>query len=360
MKINLSTPINQLGYGIAGLNICKELSEITDLSLFPIGPIQITNRNDAEKIKPCLISAQMLDFHSPSIKIWHQHDMSQFPGKGIRIGFPFFELDTFSDIEKHHLNSVDYIFVCSEWAKNICSRNLTIDDDRIMVVPLGVDQDIFKPCTAVDSDKTIFFNCGKWEIRKGHDALVKIFNTAFDEKDNVELWLMCSNPFLSVEESSEWESLYKNSKLGEKIKIIPRADTQEEVYNIMSHIDCGIFPSRAEGWNLELLELMSCGKHVIATNVSAHTEFCKSSNARLVDVLEQENAYDGKWFFGNGKWAKITKNNIREFADLVRNVHEEKMFSKLGTNQEGIKTAKDFSWKNTARKIYQHVQHIQK
>ena len=67
----------------------------------------------------------------------------------------------------------------------------------------------------------------------------------------------------------------------------------------MSKVDVGIFPSRAEGWNLEILELMSCGKHIITTNYSAHTEFCNKENALLVDIDELETAYDGKWFLGS-------------------------------------------------------------
>ena len=68
----------------------------------------------------------------------------------------------------------------------------------------------------------------------------------------------------------------------------------------MSQTDCGVFPARAEGWNLELLEMMSCGKNVIATNYSSHTEFCNSENCMLVETTELEDAHDGKWFRGQG------------------------------------------------------------
>ena len=50
--------------------------------------------------------------------------------------------------------------------------------------------------------------------------------------------------------------------------------------------DCGLFPARAEGWNLELLEMMACGKQVIATNYSAHTEFCTKENSILIESDE--------------------------------------------------------------------------
>ena len=59
-----------------------------------------------------------------------------------------------------------------------------------------------------------------------------------------------------------------------RVKMIPRVNTSEEVARIMGQVDCGVFPARGEGWNLELLEMMSMGKPVIATNYSGHTQFC--------------------------------------------------------------------------------------
>ncbi len=99
------------------------------------------------------------------------------------------------------------------------------------VVPLGVDAELFPPAPVRQDDKTIFFNCGKWEIRKGHDILIKAFEKVLEHGENAELWMMCSNPFNSEEENTRWHQLYNHPK----VKLIPRAETQTEVYNIMSH-----------------------------------------------------------------------------------------------------------------------------
>lgn len=355
MNLNVIGPINQLGYGIASLNIVKSLSKDNNISLFIIGQPQLTNQIDADIISKVVKNSQKPDFNAPCIRIWHQHDMSQFVGRGKKIGFPIFELNKFSDLEKHHLSSLDKIFVCSHWAKSIVLDNISINEENVNVIPLGVDTNIFKPTEKASHKSTIFFNCGKWEIRKGHDILVDLFNEAFSYDDNVELWMMCENPFLTKTETDQWNNLYKQSKLGSKIKILPRLSTQEEVYSIMSSVDCGIFPSRAEGWNLELLELMSCGKSVITTNYSAHTEFCNEENSYLVEIQELQPAKDGKWFFGQGEWAKITNNQIDQFIAHMRNIHKMKQSNNLSINSNGIETAKKFSWQNTAKEITKHV-----
>lgn len=351
--INIISPINQLGYGIASLNIIKNLPQT---ALWPIGQIQITNESDANVLKASLLQARMPNFNAPCIRIWHQNDMSQFVGRGTKIGFPFFELDTFSEIEKHHLNSLDKLFVSSSWAKLIAVNQLKIPEENIHIIPLGVDANIFKPKESTQNTKTIFFNCGKWEIRKGHDVLIDVFNKAFDDNDDVELWMMCENPFLSKEQQNSWLKLYLNSKLGNKIKIINRKESQFEVYNIMSQADCGIFPARAEGWNLELLEMLACGKHVITTNYSAHTEFCNNENASLIQIDSLEPAYDGVWFDGKiGSWAHIGDNQIEQMVFHMRNVHKNKINQNLNINLKGLETAKKFSWQNTSTMVLKYV-----
>jgi len=356
-NINIISPINQLGYGIAGLNIVKSLSNIYNVSLFPFKPLQVVTQEDADVIRQCLENSKAFDKNAPCIRIWHQHEMAEFVGKGEHIGFPFFELDVFKSVEKHHLNSLDKLFVTSKWAKNICENELTLDNDNIITIPLGVDVETFKPSiTQSHNSSTVFFNCGKWEVRKGHDILFKVFCDTFEENDNVELWMMCSNPFLNESQTKEWQSLYKNCKLGEKIKFIDRVNTPQEVYNIMNNVDCGVFPSRAEGWNLELLELMSCGKQVIATNYSAHTEFCNSQNCLLVDIDETEVAFDGVWFHGSGNWGKIGKNQEEQISSHMISIHKQKhQNGAVETNINGLITAQSYNWDNIARKISNYV-----
>jgi len=354
--INIIAPINQLGYGIASLNIVKHLNNITNIALWPIGQPQVSNKEDFDVVQYCINNSKMPNFESPCVRIWHQNDMSQFVGKGLRIGFPIFELDKFNKIEKHHLSNLDKIFVCSSWAKEIVLSQVKIEERNVSIVPLGVDFNIFKLTQLPDNSKTIFFNCGKWEIRKGHDIIPEIFNSAFEESDNVELWMMCENPFCSNEENLSWKNLYLNSKLANKIKILPRVQTQQEVYNIMKNTHCGIFPSRAEGWNLELLEMMSCGRHVITTNYSAHTEFCNENNSFLIDITSTTPAYDGKWFHGDGNWASISKKEIEQSIEYMRHVHKKNQDNSLRENAEGAKTGKlNFTWENSARRIKNNV-----
>lgn len=345
MNLNLIAPINQLGYGVAGLNTLKALqAEDINVSFFPIGQPQVVTQEDAEAVKRGMEAAKLFDVNAHCVRMWHQHDMSQFVGRGKHVGFPIFELDTFNDLEKHHLQSCDELMVCSKWAKDVVDSNTLLCPTS--VVPLGVDMNIFKPVPRRVSDKTIFFNCGKWEVRKGHDILIEAFKNICDKVENVELWMMCSNPFNSEEEENKWKQAYNHPQ----IKLIPRMETQQEVYNIMTQVDCGVFPSRGEGWNLELLEMMAIGKHVIATDYSAHTEFCTEENCGLIPISDTEPAFDGKWFFGQGNWAAINAFEINTLAHKMLEMHNFLHIENC-INEAGIETARKFSWQNTAREM---------
>ena len=193
----------------------------------------------------------------------------------------------------------------------------------------------------------IFITIGKWEIRKGHDIIIECFNKAFNENDNTELWMVTENPFLNEEQTKAWTDMAQNSKLSSKIRLFSRLQTHENLAEVMSYSNCGLFVSRGEGWNLELLEMMSMGKPVIATNYSSHTEFCNKDNSYLINTTETEPAIDNKWFNGEGNWAKITDDHKEQIVEQMRYVYS----NNIKTNPGGITTAMEYSWENTANII---------
>ncbi len=354
MELNLHAPINRLGYGVVGYNIAKALHNLNvKINLIPIGQPQINIKEDHQLIQEWVNNGQFFSYDACTLKIWHQHSLADHVGRGKYITMPIFELNKFTKQEKHHLSFPDRLYVNSDWAKRVIDKELghSTFQFKTKTIPLGIDPNIFYPDNkSTNLDKYIFLNVGKFEIRKGHDILVSIFNEAFTQSDNVELWMMCHNPFFSKEENEEWSSMYKNSRLGNKIKILKPVQTHQEVAKIIRLADCGVFPSRAEGFNLELLEMLAMGKPVIATNYSGHTEFCTKKNSYLIEVDKLEDAYDGRWFLNQGKWAEMGENQIEQCVEHMRYCYE-----KRPSNEEGVKTGKKFSWENSAKMILEDL-----
>lgn len=334
---NLIAPCTlRTSYGLVAMNLATRL----DCRIFPI------NNLDAglpTKVVESAMDQSEVDLSLPTVKIYHQFDLAMM-GKKKRIGYTFFELDTLSNLEIANINSCDELWVASKWAKTVCENNKI--NIPIYVVPLGVDLNTFNYTGQYTSGVYTFLSCGKWEIRKSQDEIVQAFNTAFEPADNVKLLISMHNPFHNSSFMDSKKQEYLSTKMGKvgKIQIVGPFNTQADLARIMKMSDCGVFPSKAEGWGLGTLEMMACGKSVIVTNYSGHTEYCDKYNSVLIEPSGIELAKDGKWFFGSGKWCKFKTEDLIEKMRLCY---------KLGpiVNERGIFTSKKFSWENTAETV---------
>jgi glycosyltransferase involved in cell wall biosynthesis len=345
MSINYHAPINNTGYGVASLNILKSLiKELKyDITYFPIHNPSVNSQQDYDFLSKLINNYTNFNHKNPCIKIWHQFDLAIRAGTGPYIAYPFFELDKFNDLEKIHLNIPDKLIASSHWAKQVYLNNNI--DKPIDIVPLGVDTNVFDHTLhkTINSNKYIFLTIGKWEVRKSHNLLPDIFNQAFPNEDDVELWILAAentSSYSSKEEVISWKKLYSHPRM----KVISDLRSHHEVAQLICNSDCGIYISRAEGWNLELLETMAMNKPTIATNYSAHTEFCDKNNCFLVDIDSIEEAYDGKAFQKQGNWAKIGQNQIDQTIEYMRYVYKNRIIS----NPSGLVTAQKYSWRNSA------------
>lgn len=350
-KLNLVAAINQLGYGCVGINLLKTQS---DIALWPIGPVDCAPW-DLEIVKRAISNAQFFDPNAACLRVWHQFDMAQMVGRGPKLGYSFFETDQLRSVEKHHLMTLDYPVVSSNWAKQILMENGI--PNPIIVAPPGVDSTVFNlsvekanlPETVTDRT-TVFLNVGKWELRKGHDFVLAAFNAAFEPTDDVFLIMNCYNPVLPPEKSLEWKHYFMNSKMGQAGKIYvfdDRLPTQKHVAQLMQAADCGFFPSRAEGWGLESAEMLAMGKNVILTDTTAHTEYAGVAGGRLIATDTLEPAYDGVFFDGTGKWSHLGQSQLDQAVTHLKEVYKLKNEGSLKLNEKGINAFSEiFTWAN--------------
>ena len=124
-----------------------------------------------------------------------------------------------------------------------------------------------------------------------------------------------------------------------------------DLASVIDQADCGIYLSRGEGWNNEVMETMAMNKPVILTNYSAHTEYANSENSYLVQTSETEKAQDGIWFHGQGNWATLGVDQIEQSINHMRNVYK----NNIRTNANGLKTAEKYTWQNTVDQISKYV-----
>ena len=349
-NLNVYCPVNAAtGYGITSTNTSLSLNKLVDVALFHIsGQMSVDNESQKEHVTKMLNRLKEYDKNAPCLKIWHQHDLASRVGVGDYYVMPFFELDKLHEAEVYQINQADGIFTPSKWSKKVLEDNgVTIP---VYVAPLGVNLDIFNTKQLkVENEEYTFLHVGKWEKRKSQDFLLEAFGKAFTPEDNVCLWLVPHNPFLNQDQVKEWHKLVEDNPMTSKITVFDRLPNQNTVSEIMDKADCGVFLSRAEGWNNEIPEMMAMNRPIIATNYSAHTEYCTNKNSFLVDVDETEPADDGMWFRGQGNWAKLGEKQLEQTVEHMRFVYNNNVY----TNPNGVETARLYSWDNTASVIHQ-------
>jgi glycosyltransferase involved in cell wall biosynthesis len=344
-QINLRAPINTTGYGRVGFNVWKNLfyNDKYEVKYYPIGETYCEH-NWIQSIQQSISTPFKPD--SATLSIWHEHDAVTRIGKIPNFLLTFFERDVLCNNRRRSLDQQDGVLVTSAWAEQIVKESCP--NISVNTIPLGVDTTIFKPIPKTNVDSTFrILNCGKWEIRKGHDVLVDIINKAFTPDQDVELIMSTSNPFISKEENEKWQRYYLDTPLGKanKIKFVPFIQDNQlnELYNLA---DVGIFPTKSEGYGLPILEMMACNKPVIVTNYSAITAFCNKDNSYLVDIDEVESAFDGRWFFGDSNWAKIGQKQVDQFVNYLTY-----LYNNRGFNPEGFKTAESLTWQKCCDSI---------
>lgn len=354
MKLNISGYVTpNSSYGLVLLNVLEQLTKLgVECSLFPAGSKEQNCGKFNELVSKCMSNSITFDDSAPSLRIAHQFDLAQRVGKGKTFAYTFFEMDTLTDFEKRHMESVDKVLVASRWAENICIKNnLGVPT---AVVPLGYDPTIFNTVEYMNPNKCIFISVGKWEVRKGQEEIVQAFKSAFEDVDDVELWMAFDNSFMT-QEFLDAKKNYYGRTLGSKVKFIPRMATQLELARAMHQAFCYVAPSRAEGFNLELLESMACGLRTIATNYSGHTEIINDKTSYLIQPTNMIPAVDNKWFNMNpniniGNWIDYS---IDDLVDCMKQAYDEHANNKQKLDLSAH--VSNFTWEQTASKILKEI-----
>jgi glycosyltransferase involved in cell wall biosynthesis len=344
---NFIAPHQRTGYGVAGANLLRALQrQGVPVEFFPMGAIDasLTDNPDLER---ALAAQSAFPTHAPSVRLSQALDLALHAGAGPRVGFPIFESEQFTPRELHHLRQQDALLVCTPWARDICRAN-GLTDMPIHIVPLGVDAAVYHPDVPAvrRGGETTFLQVGKLEPRKGQLELLRAFEAAFTPADDVRLVFACHNPFLSRDAFEAQLAPFRRSPMARRITLqISELPTSRDVATLMASADCGVFPARAEGWNLELVEMLAMAKPVIATYATAHTAYLTAENAQLITLGPPESARPAGFL---GTWGSWGEAQHEQLVNALRAVHRARQNDTLGLNLAGLATARSLSWDNAA------------
>ncbi len=278
MNLNLITSVDRIGYGYVGRFVLKELMRAgVQVALFPLSYSLSVSDDPQDPIRRGC--RQCRDVRPARAERPDRAGAGRWRSTSAAAstsGFPSLSSIDWTPGEIHHLKQLDAILVCSKWAAGVvASSGVSVP---IVVAPLGVDRSVFHetigdgpapratPRTGPDG----FREQRQMGVAQGPRLSVAgVLQCLHAERQLRAEVIEPQLPPLGRRPTTRGRMCSSTRVLARKVQLVPRVATQRDVAALLAECDCGVFPSRAEGWNLGLLECMSVGLNVIATNYSA-------------------------------------------------------------------------------------------
>jgi len=264
-------------------------------------------------------------------------------------------IDSFDYIEDDYqvMKTYSHFIPCSKFGAKVYKR--VTGRNPKMVIPHGVDVNVFKPYNKLKCRKFFSFPKRKFifgivaanndpEPRKGWDDLL-ISLSEFLKRNPGEKKKIFVFAFTNPRTDSGYDLPKLVKKLGLKdIVRFPELLPQivglpdQEMAMLYSTFDLFLSASRREGFNIPLLEAQACGVPVVASNTSAHTELVKG-HGWLVKMGETVFAPRG-W-----KCQKVDREDlVKKIEDAYFSERKRKIF-----REKSLKFARQFDWEKLFR-----------
>lgn len=253
--------------------------------------------------------------------------------------------------------SLDYILPSSQYSYDIFAQN-GVPEEKLVVVPHGVDTGVFNPNIPPFELKTKrrvkFLHNAIPHHRKLHERVIKGFVDTFTGDDDVCLVLKTKflkpakeKPF-EVDVKSIIEEAMRGKKNPPEIEVVNKFIP--DIGSLYTACDVVISMSSCEGFWLPGLEALACGSLIIAPRHGGQLDFLNDNNSLLVDTGEME-APASMQYWGHMKGAVVGDPNIDHYKELLRHAYKNLDDEKARIKKPAQETAEFFTWERAAQMI---------
>jgi len=265
------------------------------------------------------------------------------------------------------IQNVDEVWCNSHFVRTVYA-NSGIPEDRLQLIPLGIDPAVFHPgaptpdIPGVDNivsrlkDKFVFIYVGGTIVRKGFDTLLAAYTSEFTRKDNVVLLI----------KDHATRSIYSKITSKAKIAHVMRDESQPDILylddeyppdvlaGIFCMANCSVHPYRAEGFCLPALEAMACGVPVAATAGGPTDDFVDDTTGWRIPskVRDFSEAVCGYNTFAGP--ASVLKVEVDDLACQMRSIYNNPSEAAEKGRRAAARAA-NWTWQHTADRVTERM-----
>jgi glycosyltransferase involved in cell wall biosynthesis len=213
-------------------------------------------------------------------------------------------------------------------------ERFAVPPGRVVVVPLGVDRDIYRPASDQDVDITLrrlgvsrpyLLTLGALEPRKNMPALLRAYALL---PEDIRPRLVVAGALTSSDARGRdaFRVTLEGSPTAVRRSVLTLGYVSEpDKVALLTGCTALAYPSVYEGFGLPILEAMACGAPVVTSNISAMPDTAGGA-ACLVEPHDEAS-------IAAGLERVITDSGLRE-----------------GLRRSGLQRAADFTWEDTAKR----------
>lgn len=230
--------------------------------------------------------------------------------------------------------------------------------DKVFVIPEGVDIEVFKPGYAQhtltkDPNRFTFGLFGRWDYRKSTKEIIETFLKTFDKSEPVDLIVSIDNPFSGDNLQTTENRLRHYDLIDDRIKILSLAPRNEYI-DLLKSINVFVSCSRSEGWNLPLIEAMSCGTPSIYSDCCAQLEFAENKGLP-VKILGERPIYDSDYNHFNDADGNYYEPDFDDLSRVMRDAYENYKTHQKQALEDAKIIHEKFNWPKIAKDAYTHL-----
>jgi len=220
------------------------------------------------------------------------------------------------------------VLVNSNTVKKDVMEIYNIPEDRIGVVYLGVDTDIYKPVYDEDILRNLGLKKGEYILYVGDIIKRKNIGLIIKALPKVKGKIFVAAGTIFPKVQNELMDLAKKLNVSDRVRFLGYVDDRS-LRVLYSNCFAFVYPSLMEGFGMPPLEGAACGVPVIVSNIDVFKEL-----------------YDGYFMF-------VDVNDADDLADKLNRLEDEDVRTNILSKYPSL--LKRFSWKESAKALYTHL-----